>query len=355
MNAVHVVVPEGVHDPERPSGGNTYDRRICAGLAASGWTVHEHAVPGPWPTPDAAALAALAGVLAKIPDGSLVLLDGLVASTVPELLVPQTGRLCFVVLVHMPLGGGFPGGDAEHARALEGPVLAAAGAVIATSRWTRGWLLDTYGLAPQRVHVAEPGVDAAELAEGTPEGGELLCVGAYTKAKGYDVLLASLAIVRDRPWHCVCVGTTAGDASFVDRLGSAAAAAGVEDRVRFTGPLAGADLDRAYASADVLVLASRAETYGMVVTEALARGLPVIATAVGGLPEALGEVADGSRPGLLVPPGDPWPFALALRRWLTDADLRERLRVAARERRASLSRWSDTTERISRVLTQVVS
>jgi glycosyltransferase involved in cell wall biosynthesis len=355
VNAVHVVVPEGVHDPERPSGGNTYDRRICAGLAASGWAVHEHAVPGPWPRPDAAALAALAGVLAKIPDGAVVLLDGLVASTVPELLVPQSGRLCLVVLVHMPLGGGFPGGDAVHARALEGPVLASAGAVIATSRWTRQWLLDTYALPPERVHVAEPGVDPAELAEGTPEGGELLCVGAYTQDKGYDVLLASLAIVRDRPWHCVCVGTTAGDASFVDHLGSAAATAGVDDRVRFTGPLAGADLDRAYSSADVLVLASRAETYGMVVTEALARGLPVITTAVGGLPEALGEVADGSRPGLLVPPGDPWRFAVALRFWLTDAEVRERLRLAARERRAGLLRWSDTTDRISRVLTRVTS
>ena len=69
----------------------------------------------------------------------------------------------------------------------------------------------------------------------------------------------------------------------------------------------------------------------------------------------LGPHAVAAGVGQLVPPGDPWPFALALRRWLTDADLRERLRVAARERRASLSRWSDTTERISRVLTQVVS
>lgn len=355
MSALHVVVPDGVHDPDRPSGGNTYDRRICAGLTASGWRVHEHVVPGPWPSPDAAALAALAGVLARIPEGAVVLLDGLIASTVPELLVPQAGRLCLVVLVHMPLGNGFPGGDVVHARALEGPVLASAAAVIATSRWTRQWLLDTYALQPERVQVAEPGVDTAELAPGTGGGGELLCVGAYTQAKGYDVLLASLAIVRDRPWHCVCVGTNSGDASFVEQLGSAAVTAGVDDRVRFTGPLAAADLERAYANADLLVLASRAETYGMVVTEALAHGLPVIATAVGGLPEALGEVADGTRPGLLVPPGDPWQLAVALRRWLTDADLREGLRLAARERRAGLSRWSDTTDRISRVLSQATS
>jgi glycosyltransferase involved in cell wall biosynthesis len=342
VSTVHVVVPEGVHDPERPSGGNTYDRRICAGLAALGWSVHEHAVIGRWPSPDASAMAALAAVLAGIPDGSVVLLDGLVASTVPELLVPETSRLCLVVLVHMPLGG-----------TREGAVLGSAAAVVATSEWTRRWLLDTHGLRADRVQVAEPGVDPAAPAAGTPGGGELLCVGAYTQAKGYDVLLAALVIVRDLRWRCRCVGTLTGDSGFVDHLGQAASTVGIEDRVRFTGPLAGPELDHAYATADVLVLASRAETYGMVVTEALARGLPVVATAVGGLPEALGRVGDGSRPGLLVPPGDPERFAVALRCWLTDAELRQRLRQAALDRRATLSPWSDTSTRISRVLAGV--
>ena len=79
----------------------------------------------------------------------------------------------------------------------------------------------------------------------------------------------------------------------------------------------------------------------MVVTEALARGLPVVAAEVGGVPEALGHGADGDRPGLLVPPDDPAALAAALRAWLGDAELRARLRRAARERRASLSRLVD--------------
>ena len=103
--------------------------------------------------------------------------------------------------------------------------------------------------------------------------------------------------------------------------------------MRFTGPRTGADLAAAYAAADVLVLASRGETYGMVVTEALARGLPVIATAVGGLPEALGRGPGGDLPGLLVPPDDPAALAAALRRWLGEPDLRQRLRQSAAERR----------------------
>jgi glycosyltransferase involved in cell wall biosynthesis len=127
---------------------------------------------------------------------------------------------------------------------------------------------------------------------------------------------------------------------------------GLGDRVRFAGPRTGPELDRAYATADLLVLASHAETYGMVVTEALARGLPVLAADVGGVAEALGRAGDGSRPGLLVAPGDPAALGAALRRWLGDADLRRRLRRAARERRASLRRWAATTSVVAGVLAE---
>jgi glycosyltransferase involved in cell wall biosynthesis len=350
---VHVVVPDGIDDPARPSGGNAYDRRICHGLAATGWPVHERAVPGSWPWPDEAACATLTEVIAGIGDGAAVLVDGLIASTVPQVLVPEARRLRLVVLVHMPLGAELPGDEVADARARERAVLSAAAAVVTTSTWTRRWLLDRYALRPGQVHVAEPGVDAAELATGTAAGGNLLCVAAVTPNKGHDILLAALATVRDLPWQCLCVGSLNCDPGFVDRLARQARAGGIGDRVIFTGPRTGADLDVAYAAADVLVLASRAETYGMVVTEALARGLPVIATAVGGLPETLGRGADGSRPGLLVPPGDSAALAAALRCWLGGADLRQRLRHAARERRVRLSDWSATSDRIARILAEV--
>jgi len=353
MNAVHVVVPDGIDDPARPSGGNAYDRRVCRGLAAIGWSVHEHPVQGSWPRPDAAARDSLTGVIAEMPAGAVVLIDGLIASTVPEVLVPEAGRLNFVVLVHMPLGDRVPGEEVADARIQERAVLSAAVAVVTTSRWTRSWLLDRYTLRPAQVHVAEPGVDAADLAPGTAAGGELLCVAAVTPGKGHDVLLAALATIMDLSWRCVCVGTLTRDPGFVDRLGHQVRAGGIGDRVRFAGPRTGADLDVAYAAADALVLATRAETYGMVVTEALARGLPVLATTVGGLPEALGRGANGSRPGLLVPPGDSEALAAALRCWLSDTVLRQRFRQVARERRVTLPGWSATAVQISRILAEV--
>ena len=199
------------------------------------------------------------------------------------------------------------------------------------------------------MHVARPGVDEAPLSPGTPSGGELLCVAAMTPDKGYAELMAALTLVADLPWRCVCAGALTLDPGHVADTRDQIHRAGLADRVHVVGPLTGAALSEAYAAADLLVLPSLSETYGMVVTEALARGLPVVATAVGGVPEALGDTGDG-RPGLLVPAGQPEPLAAALRSWLSDDELRAHLRQRAGERRRTLTRWAHTAELVSGVL-----
>ena len=347
MSTVHVIVPEGIDDPARPSGGNTFDRLVCRGLTDAGWAVHLLAVPGTWPRPDASSYAALVDAVRRIPDSAVVLVDGLIASPAPEVLVPEADRLRLVVLVHMPLGNGTS--DAG-VREREGAVLAAATSVVTTSTWARQVLLELYGLPGDRVHVAEPGADAADLAPGTATAGALLSVAAVIPGKGHDLLLDALAMLAGPRWQCLCVGTVERDPEFAAALRRRVVGGRLDGRVQFSGPQTGADLARSYGAADLLVLPSRGETYGMVVTEALAHGLPVVATEVGGVPEALGHGADGTRPGLLVPPDDPAALHDALRAWLQDADLRRRLRRAARERRASLSRWSATAARVADVL-----
>jgi glycosyltransferase involved in cell wall biosynthesis len=345
---LHVVLPNDIDDPATPSGGNVYDRRVCRGLAALGWSVREHAVRGAWPSPRPAERAGLARVLATVPGDAVVLLDGLVASAVPDVLLPQARRLRLVVLVHLPLGD--PLGDGAEAAALAGT-----SAVITTSAWTRQRLLDRYGLPADRVHVATPGVDPAALAPGSDAGSRLLCVAAVTPHKGHDLLTEALATITDLPFSCVYAGTLSRDPGFAGRLRRMAQASGLTDRVRFAGPLTGSELGAAYAAADLLVLPSRGETYGMVVTEALARGIPVLATAVHGLPEALGRAPDGSLPGMLVAPGDPAALAGALRHWLSDAGLRRQLRSAARARRTTLTGWAVTAQRVSSILAGVAA
>lgn len=350
QRVVHLVVPAGIGDPQRPSGGNTYDRRLAEALESAGWSVSVHEVAGRWPWAGETGRNALSGTLVALADGSPVLVDGLVASTLPEVMLPACLRLRLVVLMHMPIG---VQADREGTRGAEGEVMRAAAAVITPSAWSRTWLLAAYGLDPARVHVAHPGVDAAAPAFGTRDGGALLCVGAVTPGKGHDLLLAALARVADLPWRCACVGALSLAPGFAAGLLRSARESGLDGRFVLTGPRTGGALDAAYAEADVLVLASRAETYGMVVTEALSRGLPVIAADVGGVPEALGTTADGTRPGLLAPAGDVTALADALRLWLSDAGRRGALRAAALQRRAGLRRWSETADRVARVLLEV--
>ena len=301
--------------------------------------MYEHSVKGAWPRPDDASRASLARLLASMREDSVVLLDGLIASAVPDVLLPNARRLRLVVLVHMPL-----------LDEREREVLSVAAAVVTTSRWSRRLLLDRYGLQADRVHAAPPGVDAAPLAVGSESGSELLCVAAITPNKGHDVLVEALAAIADLPWRCVCVGSLDRDPGFTHRLRRQIQAYGLSQRIALIGPQTGRDLEASYAGANLLILASRGETYGMVVTEALARGIPVLATTPGGLAESLGCAHDGSQPGTLVPPEDPAALAFALRSWLEQADLRRQWRDSAVMRRKTLTDWAQTARLVSTAL-----
>jgi glycosyltransferase involved in cell wall biosynthesis len=346
---VHVIAPEGFDDPGRPTGGNIYDRRVCAGLAEAGWDVLVTTVAGRWPAPGPGARADLARIVSAIPHGATVLIDGLIASPAAAQLLPHTGRIRMTVLLHMPLVAAL---DTHHDAGAhsERVVLRAATGVVVTSEWTRQQVLTRYAIPAHRVHVARPGVDRV-AAPARPVRGHLICVGVLGRHKGQDVLVEALADLAERDWHCVLAGSLDRDPDFVDQLQARITRLGYGHRIRLTGVLTGAALSHAYTTANLLVAPSRSETYGMTVTEALAHGLPVIAAAVGGLPEAVGSAADGTRPGKLVPPGDPAALAAALGDWLGDEHHRHRLRAAAQERRLTLRGWEQTTQEIANALT----
>lgn len=346
MTTLHLVVPAGIDNPARPSGGNHFDRRIATALAGLGWRIVEHHLPGKWPSPAPCDAAALPRLLAGLPDGAVVLLDSLVAlaSAVPA---ATAARLRLVVLVHMLLASA---DDAGPRLARERAALRQAAAVVTTSAWTRELIVSRHGIAHGDILVLEPGTDRGPVAPGTPGGGVLLCAAAVTANKGHDVLIDALAAVAGLDWSCTFAGATDLEPGLMEKLRRQASDAGIAGRLHWLGPLTRAELGRSYAASDALVLASRQESYGMVVAEALAHGLPVIASNTGGVPEALGHSSLGAVPGLLVPPGDASALAAALRRWLGDAALRRSLREAALDRRDTLPFWDDAAVALAGLL-----
>jgi glycosyltransferase involved in cell wall biosynthesis len=347
---VHVIVPEGFDNPGQPSGGNTYDLRVCAGLAEAGFQVLVAKVAAGWPVPEPDARAELARIVSAIPDGEIALIDGLIASPAAAQLLPHAGRISMTVLLHMPLATALDRRHDASAQRSERVVLRAATGVIVTSEWTRQQILTRYEIPAGRVHVARPGVDRV-ASPARPVRGHLICVGTLGPHKGQDLLVEALAELGDQDWHCVLAGPLDRDPDFVAQLQTRITRLGYGHRVRLTGIMTGEVLSHAYTTADLLVAPSRSETYGMAVTEALAHGLPVIAAAVGGLPEALGSAPDGTRPGQLVPAGDPAALAAAIGDWLGDERVRHRLRAAAGMRRSNLRSWEQTTQEIADALT----
>lgn len=328
------VVPDGVDDPARVSGGNVFDVRVEDGLRELGWDVRRVETG-----PDASSRA----VLERVPSGGLVLVDGLVAIGAPGALEAEAARLRLAVLVHM-VAEAFPGVDPA---AVEGErrALACAGLAVASSAWACDELV-ARGLIPrERVVVATPGSDDAPLAAGTPAGGSLLCVGVVAPHKGQDLLVDALAAVGSG-WTCTIAGSVAADPGFARRLAERAAASGVADRITWAGVVGRNDLDALYARADLLVAPSRTESYGMAVADALRRGIPVVATRVGGIPEAV----DPGRAAILVPPDRPAALADALRRWMTDPALRAALTAEARREGPRRPRWSDTARAVDAAL-----
>ena len=214
---VHVIVPEGFDDPGQPTGGNIYDRRVCAGLAEAGWEVLVATVAAAWPMPDSGARADLARVVSAIPDGETVLIDGLIASSAAAQLLPHTGRIRMTVLLHMPLATAVDTHHDAGAERSERAVLRAAAGVIVTSEWTRRQVLTRYPIPARRVHVARPGADRV-AAPPRPVRGHLICVGVLSRHKGQDLLVEALAELADRDWHCVLAGSLDRDPDFVEHL-----------------------------------------------------------------------------------------------------------------------------------------
>ncbi|HTC54190.1 MAG TPA: glycosyltransferase family 4 protein [Steroidobacteraceae bacterium] len=333
-------------DLDAATGGYGYDRRIISGLLSLGWRVTVHQLDASFPQPTAAALEHAQTLLARLPERALVLVDGLAAGAMPQVLRTQAARLRLVALVHHPLAAesGLAAHRALELRNSEQLALQAMRHVIVTSEATK-LALGFYGVDPDSISVVEPGTDAAALAYATHGSTlKMLCVAALIPRKGHDVLFDALARLPPR-WTLICVGSLQRSAATVAQLRKQLQALGLERQVTLAGEVDAATLDAHYRQADLFVLATRFEGYGMAVAEALAHGLPVVSTNVDAIAERVGPDA-----GLLVAPDDAPALSAALSRILNEPALLDHLAAGAALIRNTLPQWPESCARMSRIL-----
>lgn len=341
MNSMVFAVPG---DLATPTGGYTYDRRIIAELPALGWQPQVIDLGEGFPQPAAAIRAAACAKLAALPHNCPIVIDGLAFGVLPDISEKLSVSHQLVALVHHPLAleTGLSAADCASLRASERAALAGARRVIASSAAMARLLATGYGVPVERLSVVAPGIDRADARASFPsERGSagqgtiaLLAVGTVVPRKGYDLLVAALARLKDLSWRLTIAGDCERSPETARRLRADIAELALNDRIAFCGAVDQRELDQLYASADLFVLASRFEGYGMAYAEAMAHGLPVIGTNAGAVPETIPPAA-----GLLVPADDVEALAGALRCLIEKPE--QRARLAAGARAAQFPSWRE--------------
>lgn len=344
---MHLVVPGDINTR---TGGYRYDRRIMLELIDLGWTVELHTLCGDFPFPSQAQLEQASEVLSFIPDSSLAVIDGLAFSVMPEVIQHHRQRLELVALIHHPLAleTGLNADQKHSLKQLETQALAQVNRVITTSPSTAESLRD-YQVSPERVVAVLPGTDPGRLTRGSGSNQlNLLCVASINPRKGHTVLLEALEPLLHLNWHLYCAGSTDRDRQTVERIRQKISTQNMCDRVSLVGELDDEHLQTLYTTADIFVLASFHEGYGMVLDEAVAHGLPIVCTDAGAMRDT---VPDGS--GLLVPPNNVSALSEALESVLTDSVLRQSLARQATIAREKLRTWRAAAIEFADALTVV--
>jgi len=319
------------------TGGYIYDSHIVAGLRRLGRTVAVKRTD----------LRDPSSVFASIPDGSPTIVDGLAGGVIPDVLEREARRLRLIALVHHPLAHetGLAKSEARRLFRSERRGLAYARHVVVTSPGTSRLLVREYGVAARRITCIEPGTDRFRIARGSG-GHELLSVATLTPRKGHVTLVRALARLKHLDWHLTCLGSLVRDRRTVARVRREIRKARLQSRIDLAGETSNRrTLERYYANADVFVLPTEYEGYGMAVAEAIASGLPVVSTPTGAIPSLVGD-----RAGILVPPGDVVALARALEVVLGDGAARRRFRAGALRQRSRLQTWPAAVRQMAAVI-----
>ncbi|BES71724.1 glycosyltransferase family 4 protein [Marinobacter nanhaiticus D15-8W] len=343
-------------DPNQRTGGYGYTRRIVQCLRDRGHTVDLDGLEGAFPETDALAQRAMDNALDALEDNTVVIIDGLALCGLPALADRHIQRLRVLALEHHPLADetGLTQAQQAYFFQSEKAALARVGGVIVTSDFTARRLQD-FDVDPSRIEVVTPGVDRPVPADAgkrlvSDRPLEILCVATLAPRKAQDVLVEALARCQDYDWHCTLAGSTDRHPDYVASLKAQIDQLHLNDRIELCGELEEQGLAEAYRNADLFVLPSWYEGYGMVITEALAYGLPVITTTGGALAYTASDQA-----AIKVQPGDAGALGAAMIQLFSSSERLQQLVAGAAQARDELQSWSEAGERFAKAIDTLLS
>ena len=342
---------------DAPTGGYAYARRMLQHLPEHGVMAHHIALPGSFPDPIQQDLEITRHLLTQIDPATPILFDGLAFGALPPEIATAVASP-IVALVHHPLAleTGLTSQRRRYFQASERFALQQAAAVIASSPLTARTLIRDYAVDAERLSVAEPGTVPALRAIGTGKPFAMLAVGTVIPRKGYPVLidaLEALAAKRDAApdnWHLTIVGSTERSPDEANLVRERILQSGLRRNITIAGEVSSGELSRLYANADLFVMPSLYEGYGMVLTEAMARGLPIVSTTGGAAAETVPAAA-----ALKVPPGDPAALAAAIGTAMSNEAHRKVMANASWEAGRHLPNWPDSAATVANVLKAVAA
>jgi glycosyltransferase involved in cell wall biosynthesis len=342
-----------VGDAGRKTGGYLYNGRVISGLRKKGFELEEVVAGGASPEEQRTAAPRFGSKFDPSRFDAIVV-DALARIAVSQHLHSWLSWRPVVALVHeLPsvAGGGSWPETSTSERNYEEPLLRA-DRLVAVSEHGRKVLLRE-GVSPGRIHVVPPGFDGVPVSVGSHVTRDspvrALCVAQWIPRKGILTLIEAWTLHERKGAMLELIGETDADPDYAV-LVRAAIEAAPRGSIVVSGCVDDASLGASYSAADLFVLPSRYEGYGIVYAEALARGLPVIACDIGPVPDIVGREA-----AVLVKPDDKEALCAALDLLLGDPTLRTKMSAAASHRASRLPRWEDTVASFEDVLRTAAS
>ena len=339
-------------DINLPTGGYRYDKEIINAWENSGVEVELISLEGNYPFPSEKEKQSAIDSIKDFPKADIAIVDGLLGGASPNFLKALSQRMPVSALIHHPLclENGLDADTAKGLETSERHGLEFVENIVTTSPATAKTVAKLFNFDATKIHTVLPGVTRAEISRGSQNSTvNLLCVGSLIERKGHRFLLEALSQLNHLDWRLDCYGSTDFDTKLFAELTKMLETSEHSDKIKFHGAVSDTTLEAAYLNADIFVLPSLYEGYGMVYAEAIVRGLPIIATRAGAIPQTVPETC-----GILVEPENIEMLKQAIEELISDKELREQYRKAAIREEPNFPTWQKSAHQFAAILKEAL-